>query len=167
MPINNLSQHQIDEAAGASIVQQLQSVLDMLNPVARNLTPQERQQYGSINERNKLIINKANDYHQQQPMLKSPDVDWLAFDASWKTRTVLAAVESLCESIREVASDTRIIHDYDLYQMTLTDYDYTKYKANISAGTGGFTTKHEEMKQFFGNPGGNNGSSDTPEPATE
>lgn len=164
MPINNLSQHQVDPKQAQSLLSQLQTVLDTLNPLGRNLTPEERQQYGSINERNKLITGKALDFHAQQPGLQSPDVDWNVFDASWQTRSTLAAIESLCQSIIEVASDTRIIHDYDLYQMTLTDYDYTKYKASSTTAAGGFTTKFEEMRQFFPNPSGaNSPKEETPE----
>lgn len=163
MPINNLSQSQIDAGTAKNMLLQLQAVLDALNPLGRNLTPEERQQYGSINERNKLITGKALDFHAQQPALQSPDVNWTVFDASWQTRSSLAAIESLCQSIIEVASDTRIIHDYDLYQMTLTDYDYTKYKASSTTAPGGFTTKFEEMKQFFPNPSGANSKEETPE----
>lgn len=162
MPVNNLSTSQVDAATADSLVAQLQSVLDTLNPLGRNLTPEERQQYGSINERNKLVTGKAQEFHLRQPGLQSPDVDWDVFDASWQTRSSLAAIEDICKSIIEVASDTRIIHDYDLYQMTLTDYDYTKYKAGSTTAGGGYTTKYEELKQFLNTGGGNPGKAEQP-----
>jgi hypothetical protein len=153
MPINNLSQAQLDPVKADALLLKLKEILNELVPIGKNLTPEERQQFGSINERNKLITTKAYDYHTEQSELQSPDVNWNAFDASWETRSKLTAVESLCKSIIEVASDTRILHDYDLYQMTLTDYDYTKYKAGSTTASGGYTTKHQEMKQFFGATG--------------
>jgi hypothetical protein len=154
----NLSNNQLDPAVAQQIISLMQQAVDLLNNNGgRNLTPEERQQYGSINERNKLITSKAQDFHKEQPALQSPDVDWAKFDASWATRTAYAAIENLCKSIIEISSDTRILHDYDLYQMTLTDYDYTKYKAGSTNASGGYTTKYEEMKQFFPGTGGNGG----------
>jgi hypothetical protein len=167
MPINNLWLAQLDPNTAMTVIAKLQEVLNTINPICRNLTPEERKQFGSINERNKLITGKAQDFHKQQPALQSPDVNWQLFDDSWNTRTSLAAIEALCNSIIEVASDTRILHDYDLYQMTLTDYDYTKYKAGSTIAAGGFTTKYEEMKQFFPGTGGNGNPSPAPPTNTQ
>lgn len=154
MAINNLSKTQLDPETAETLQTSLQGILDKLNPLGKSLTSEERRQFGSINERNKLITIKALDFHRQQPALQSPDVDWKAFDLSWETRSALVAIENLCYSILEVASDNRIIHDFDLYQMTLTDYDYTKYKAESTAASGGYTFKFAELKQFFGSTGG-------------
>lgn len=160
-----LAQQQLSPAVAEQAISLLKQVAQLINENGgANLTPEQRQQHGSINERNKLITGKAKDYHDEQPVLQSPDVDWNRFDASWFTRTAYAAIESLTDSIKETASDTRILHDYDLYQMTLTDYDYTKYKASSTNAAGGFTTKYEEMKQFFGNPSGNNSKNDNNPP---
>jgi len=46
-----------------------------ISPKIRNLSPSERQQYGSINEKNKLVVHKVRDYRQQQPDLSSPQVN--------------------------------------------------------------------------------------------
>jgi hypothetical protein len=157
MPINNLAQEQLTASSGQKVIDLLKAAKAELSLIGKNLTPEERQKFGSIHEKNKLFISKVSDYHTNQPELQSPDVDWNTFDASWFSRTMLKIVEDLNATIIEVSEDIRILHDYDLFQMGLTDYDYTKYKAESTTATGGYTTKYEDLKQFFGNPTGING----------
>jgi hypothetical protein len=160
MPTNNLINTQLNPALAAGFVLQLQSMISQLQPFSQNLTPEERQRYGSINEQNKLLVGKIRDYRSQQPNLSSPDVDWVIYEQSWASRTAFAQIEALCHSLLEVCSDPRILHDYGLYQNALVDYDYSKYKANSTQGGAAYTTKVEEIKQFFPNTGGSNSSSE-------
>jgi hypothetical protein len=44
--------------------------------------------------------------------------------------------------------DFKIVHDYDNYQDSLTDYRFTQYKS--STNVPGFTEKADYLKQFFG-----------------
>ena len=48
-------------------------------------------------------------------------------------------------------NNAKILHDWDNYQASLTDYDYAKYKASTQAV--GYQTKVSELAQFF--TGGN------------
>jgi hypothetical protein len=172
MPINNLSQSltPFEQSEGQELLEHLKAILARIAAKGTNLTKDERVSYSKIAENNKLLVGKVSDYHVQQPVLQSPDVPWDRFDTCWSNRKFLEAVESLCNSIMEASSDTRILYDHDLYKMSLDDYDYTKYKANSTNAASGFTTKYDELKQFFGNPTGKNGrgtdsedeASDTP-----
>jgi hypothetical protein len=158
MPIEQLAKGQIDPVVAEKMTAYLKTIKESLQPITGNLTPKERQDYGSINEKNKLIVGKTMDYHVHQPELQSPDVNWDQFDASWKTRTFFKTVEDICRSLLEMCEDGRTLHDYDLYQMMRTDYKYTKYKAESTTASGGFTTKYEDLKQFWPNPSGSNNS---------
>lgn len=60
-----------------------------------NLSAQERQQYGSVNEQNKLIINKVKDYRETQPNLSSPDVDWVEFMQDHDSRAFLQTKQNV------------------------------------------------------------------------
>ena len=164
MPTNNIIHTPLDPAIAQSIATDLQAIMAQLQPFGQNLTPEERQRFGSINEQNKLLVAKVRDYHAQQPMLASPDVNWADFEASWRSRNGYDQIEALCRSILEICSDPRVLHDYSLYQNALVDYDYIKYKANSAQGSGAYSTKVEEIKQFFPNPNGNNTSEPTPAP---
>jgi len=118
-----------------------------------NLSATERQQYGSVNEQNKLIINKVKSFHDTQPTLSSPDVDWVEFNNDFDTREFLQTAMLRLQSMIDGMGNAKILHDYDNYQASLTDYDFAKYKASTSAA--GFQTKVAEMAQFFsGRPAG-------------
>jgi hypothetical protein len=133
----------------------------IINPKSRNLTPEERQQYGSINEQNKLLVNKAKDFHDAEPAKSSPDVNWTEFNNDFADRVFLEALALKLESLANRIRETKILHDYDNYQNTLLDYHYTDFKANHS-NDAGYETKYNEMKQFFPNAGGSGNS--TPQP---
>jgi len=167
MPTNNIIHTPLDPAVALSIATDLQAIMVQLQPFGQNLTPEERQRFGSINEQNKLLVGKVRDYHAQQPLLASPDVDWAAFEDSWRSRNGFDQIEALCRSILEMCSDPRILHDYSLYQNALVDYDYSKYKANSAQGSGAYTTKVEEIKQFFPNTGNSGGNNNNPLPPQE
>jgi hypothetical protein len=162
MPTNDLINSQLDPATLLSCVNQLVSVQSTLIPFGQNLTPEERQRYGSINEQNKLLVGKVRDFHNQQPNLASPDVNWTTFEQNWISRSGFEQLENICKGIIELCSDARILHDYSLFQNALVDYDYSKYKANSTQGGGSYSTKVEEIKQFFPNTGGSNNTPNTP-----
>lgn len=154
MPVHELIASQLDATTVANVTNALNNVITLLQPFATNLTPEERQRYGSINEQNKLLVNKVGDYRSSQPALSSPDVNWQLFQQNYYTRNAFATIELLLEQITEICSDPRILHDYSLYQNALVDYDYTKYKAQSTVTGAGYTTKYEDIKQFFPNTGG-------------
>ncbi|MES2479340.1 MAG: hypothetical protein V4561_09645 [Bacteroidota bacterium] len=156
MPVNNLIGTQLDLGQLQSCLNQLTIVRDILLNYSENLTPEERQRYGSINEQNKLLVSKVMDYNRTEPSLSSPDVNWANFEQSWASRVGFAQLETMCHTIIEICSDPRILHDYYLYQNALVDYDYSKYKANSTQGGAGFSTKVEDIKQLFPNPSGHN-----------
>lgn len=161
MPTNNLINTQLSPSDAGTFAAQLQAIVAQLQPYGQNLTPEERQRLGSINEQNKLLVGKIRDYRNQQPNLSSPDIDWSLFEQNWISRSGLEQIEALCNTIIELCSDARILHDYSLYQNALVDYDYSKYRANSTQGGGGYTTKVDDIKQLFPNPSGSNDTNST------
>ena len=87
--ITNLnSKHLTDEQVeqGTLAIAQLETLMAQITV---NLDPKERQRYGSINEDNKLLVNKVRDFATNQPDLRSPDVDWVEFELDYKSRVVI------------------------------------------------------------------------------
>ena len=157
MPISDFIKKHItatDKQAADDLINQLR---DLLMPYTHNLTAEEKTKYGSINEKNKLLVNKVRDYNQAQPNLSSPDVDWTEYEADWQDRVFLQTRAETLQGLVEMLDDTRVMHDHDNYQNALTDYSYTKYKDNTGAGQG-FTTKYNELKQFFPHTTGGGGN---------
>ena len=143
--LNNthLTAAQLTDAQDA--LTQLETALQVINV---NLSAEDRQKYGSINEQNKLFVNKVYDFNESQPTLSSPDVDWEEFNRDFTSRTHLEAIITRLDSLSTKLKNAKILHDYDNYQAALTDYAYTNYKAGTASP--GFETKMNETKQFFG-----------------
>ena len=120
----------------------------LLLPKTQNLSPEERQQYGSVNETNKLFINKVRDYRQTEPNLSSPQVDWVEFEADFQDRVFLDTRLNRIASLAQSLKDAKILHDYDNYKNALVDYTYCKYMDGT--GTPDYEIKYQECKQFFG-----------------
>ncbi len=75
-----------DQAAFDDLLNKMET---LLNGKFVALDENERQQYGSINEKNKLFVNKVRDYHANSPAMSSPDVDWDEFEADYQSRVFM------------------------------------------------------------------------------
>ena len=147
MPFLNQESRPFTDAEKTTIKGTVNTLITALKPNLANLSAEERQRFGSVNEQNKLIINKVKDYKDSQPALSTPDVDWEEFEADYQTRSLLQAnIEQLVELVRGM-ENAKILHDWDNYQAALVDYNYTQYKNG--SGASGYATKEQELKQFF------------------
>ena len=147
MPINNLNNVHLNEAKKAAIIEKLTALENELADLVANLTAEERQLYGSVNEQHKLFINKDWDYRQNSPQLSTSDVDWDEFSNDKDSRAFYEGIMDRVASLSLRVQNTKILHDYDNYQAALDDYAYTNYKAG--ANLPGYETKRNELKQFF------------------
>lgn len=115
------------------------------------LTEEERVRYGSINEQNKLLVNKVRDYKQTNGGLSSPDVDWDEFESDYQTRLFLESRAARLASLVYKMQSTKIMHDHDNYQDALDDYAYSQYKKG--SGNPDYQEKIDDLKQFFNRSG--------------
>ena len=136
MPLQNIGQTHITAAQMTDFDKALNDLKAIAAAITTNLTDEERSRYGSINEKNKLFVNGVLDYATNQPDLKIPDVDWTEFQEDYKDRKFADTRADKIEKLLRMITDFKIVHDYDNYQNALTDYDYTKYKANTSIPQG-------------------------------
>lgn len=147
MPINNLNNNHLSEAKKNAIKAALSTLENELSELNTNLTAEERQLYGSVNEQHKLFINKTFDFQQESPELSSLDVEWVEFGNDKDSRLFYEGVMNRLAALELRVQNSKILHDYDNYQAALDDYSYTSYKAG--ANIPGFETKRNELKQFF------------------
>ena len=147
MPLKDLIQNQLTVADTDAITKALTDIENAIKAKTVNLTPDERQKYGSINEQNKLIVNKVNDLHSSQPQFNSSKVNWPEFESDFAIRSSLENIMLRMKSIEEQLDDTKILHDNDNYQQSLSQYSYISYLANENEP--GITTLKEELAQFF------------------
>ena len=126
MSVNNLNNHHLTEPEINAILNALNDLERAMELLNINLTPEDRNKYGRVDEQNKLFINKVHDFATQQTNLRTMDVDWDEFEKDFKSRAV---------------------HDFDNYQDALADYAYTQFRANSKMV--GFEDKYNELRQFF------------------
>lgn len=147
MSITNLNQTHLTAAEVTAALNALTVLETAFEKVHVNLTPQDRQRYGSINEQNKLLVNKVFDFNKSQPDKSSGEVDWDEFTRDFESRVLYEGLISKLESLVIRLTNAKILHDYDNYQAALTDYAYTSYKTGAKAP--GYETKYLELRQFF------------------
>ncbi len=168
MPLHNLIVKHITEADKAAINEEINKIDLILDNYTVNLSAEERQKYGSIDEQNKLFANKVMDYRNSEPDKSSPQVDWEEFSADYADRATLEAWINRLNSFVVTLKNTKILHDYDNYHNGLVDYKYTQYMDDTDEE--GYSVKREELAQFFKRSGGDGGGTDagggTPPPTT-
>ncbi len=147
MGISNLNNKHLSEEQIAAAKQALIDLETALELLDINLTPQQRNKYGRVNEQNKLFINKVENFAKAQPDLRSFDVDWDEFFKDFQSREVLEMLINRLNSLATRATNAKILHDFDNYQDALHDYAYTSFRAGSNAV--GFEDKYKELKQFF------------------
>lgn len=147
MSISNLNNLHLTDAQVNAILTALTNLEKAMEPLNINLTPEDRNKYGRVNEQNKLFINKVNDFATQQTSLRTPDVNWEEFSKDFKSRSVLEGIINRLNNLSTRATNSKTLHDFDNYQDALSDYAYTQFKASSKAV--GFEEKYTELKQFF------------------
>lgn len=135
MPVSNLNRRHFSDEEKTQITATIDQLTQLLRENIVNLSPEERQRYGSINEQNKLLINKVDDYQSSQPELSSPDVQWEEFTHDYDSRQFLESTLNRLQSLSIGITNAKTLHDWDNYQDALTDYSYAQYKFGTAART--------------------------------
>lgn len=147
MSISNLNNAHLTDEQIIAVHQAVEALEKALAALQVNLTPEERNRYGRVNEQNKLFINKVNDFAVSQPTLRSIDVNWEEFFRDFKSRNLCEQTINRLESLLIRLKNAKTLHDYDNYQDALNDYQYTVFRAGSNAV--GFENKRRELGQFF------------------
>lgn len=148
MPIDNLGKTHFTAAEITTINQSLEQIRMVLNRMAVNLTAAERRQFSKIGEQNKLLVNKVKDYHESQPQLQSPEIDWAEFEKDYTDRTEASGMLAKMRELENLLLGIKILRDFDNYTDALRDYKYAQYKNNF-ANQIGYTNKIAALKVFF------------------
>lgn len=125
----------------------LKSIEKVLLGKTVNLSPEERQQYGSINEKNKLFVDKIKLFLEQFPQMNSPKTDVKEFQNDYIARRSMEQVLVRLAALSEQVADTKTLHDHDNYQAALSQYAYYRYLAGENEP--GVDSVVADLKQFF------------------
>lgn len=147
MALENLISVEFTNAELAQLDTAFSTIETVLQGKTINLTPEQRQQYGSIAEQNKLFVNKAKSYMEQYPQYVPPFLDKPEYDKDFAARQQLESRMQKMNSLTEQLSDTKILLDFDNYHNSLTFYRNVKYLS--SENVPGTNVIYNDMKQFF------------------
>ncbi len=112
-----------------------------------NITPEQRQQYGSIGNHNKLIVDKAKNYMEQHPDWIPRFLDKEEFDRDHKTRELVENRAQLLNNLSQQLLDTKTLLDHDNYTNALSFYRMMRFLARENEP--GAKTVYEDMKVLF------------------
>ncbi|WP_137905233.1 hypothetical protein [Chryseobacterium sp. 2VB] len=147
MALDNLISLSFTTEELTKLDQALQTIDTVLSGKTINLTPEERQQYGSIAEQNKLFVNKAKIYMEQYPQYVPNFLDKVEFDKDYLGREQVEQRLQIMSSLTEQLSDTKVLLDHDNYHNAITFYRNMKFLSGENVP--GTNTIYEDLKQFF------------------
>ena len=147
MALDNLISLSFTAEELTQLDQALQTIGTVLSGKTINLTPEERQQYGSIAEQNKLFVNKAKIYMEQYPQYVPNFLDKAEFDKDYVGREQVEQRLQIMSSLTEQLSDTKVLLDHDNYHNAITFYRNMKFLSGENVP--GTNVIYEDMKQFF------------------
>ncbi|MFK8269702.1 hypothetical protein [Capnocytophaga stomatis] len=147
MAFENLIQVSFTDEELSKLDAALQSIETVLKGKTVNLTPDERRQYGSIAEQNKLFVNKCKELMEQYPQYVPSFLDKEEYDRDFQARTQIETRLQRLENLAEQLSDTKVLLDHDNYFNSLSFYRHIRFlsKENIP----GIKSIWEALSQFF------------------
>lgn len=143
----NLISFQLNGTELRDLDEALNKIQNILSGYTRNLTPEERQQFGRIAKQNKLFVDRAKAYMEEYPQFVPAFIDKAEFDRDYVARELIEGRLRKLISITEQLSDTKILSDNDNYSNALTFYRNIRFLSGEKAP--GTTSIWQYLAQFF------------------
>ena len=147
MAIDNMISVEFTEQELTKLGNALNEVMQLLSGKVVNLSPDERMQYGSIADKNKVFVDKCKAYMEQDPTTVPNTLDKHEFDKDYKARQQMEEPLKKLSRITEMLMDTKILLDFDNYNGSLSYYRYVKFLA--TQNTPGITSIYADLSQHF------------------
>lgn len=122
----------------------IKAIVDVKLP---DLNADKRRYYGSINEQNKLFVNKAREIKTLNPQLIPVEVDWVEYEKDYNARVFYESVLLMATGIVGRLESAKMMHDYDNYNDSLVLYRYLDFKRR--SDTPGAEASYNALKDFF------------------
>ena len=147
MAIDNMISVEFTEQELTKIANALNEVMQLLSGKVVNLSPDERMQYGSIADKNKVFVDKCKAYMEQDPATVPNTLNKHEFDKDYKARQQMEEPLRMVLRIAEMLSDTKILLDFDNYNGSISYYRYVKFLATQNMP--GITSIYADLNQHF------------------
>jgi hypothetical protein len=147
MSLDNLISVEFTIEEQEQLDQALTTIETLMKDKVVNLTPDERQQYGKINDRTENWVVKVQEYMSQKPELVPFYIQKSEFDKDINARGVLMPALRRLASIQEGMDDTAKLISHDVFYTAIAYYRNIKLvsKQNVP----GTDVIYEDLKSRF------------------
>ncbi|MCF8276470.1 MAG: hypothetical protein K9J17_07030 [Flavobacteriales bacterium] len=143
----------------------LTTIRGILNPKCINLTPDGRKEFGSVGDERIAWILKVRSYMQQYPQIIPFFVDAVEHDKDFNAFGDLMPFVQQFAELTDMLSDTKLLTGYDLWQNSLSIYNYVALLSE-QQNIPGITPLYEDLKKEFPGRGPKPTSTEPTEPET-
>ena len=143
MPFTNFDNRHFATTEKTAVNNAVTAIETALATKLANLTAEERQQYGSVNEQNKLFVNKAKEFMEQYPQHIPAFLNKDEFDKDYSARTQIEQRLNRMANLTEQLRDTKILLDHDNWFNALSFYRNIKFLSGENAP--GTTTLYQDI----------------------
>lgn len=147
MALDNLISVEFSSEELKKISEALTSIEEVMRSKTINLSPEERQQYGRIADRNKVLVDKCKTYMEQYASLLPPTLDKAEFDRDYKARTEIDPLIKRLSVIETMFSDMKTLLDFDNFNAAVAYYRYVKFLA--SQNSAGMSAVYADLKAYY------------------
>jgi hypothetical protein len=147
MALENLISIAFSKEETDKINKSIEDINDVLANKVINLTPDERKQYGRINNRTEAWIDKINTYMEQNPKLVPFYLDKNEFDKDREARKEFLDILKKINSLQEGMEDTGMLLSTDIYHAALAFYHNVRIASNQNVA--GVTTIYKDLAERF------------------
>ena len=147
MALDNLISIEFTQAELDEIDLHLQGIESVITAKMVNLTPEQRSQYGSINNEMENWIVKSFAYMQQRPDLVPAYISVPEFTKDQNTRNAIKPRLNVVNGIREMFEDTSMLISWDIFQTAIAFYRNVKIASMQNVP--GTTNIYQDLQQQF------------------
>jgi len=137
----------LTEEEKATITKAFKDVKAIVDAKLPDLNPEKRRYFGSINEQNKLFVNKAREVKIINPQLAPLEVDWVEYEKDYSARMFYEGILLMGYDVIKRMESAKMMHDYDNYNDSLVFYRYLDFKRR--SDTPGAEASYNALREFF------------------
>jgi hypothetical protein len=163
MSLDNLISVEFSSEEEQQLDDALTTIENIMKDKVVNLSPEERQEYGKINNRTENWINKVHGYMTQKPELTPFYIKKPEFEKDLNARNTLMPRLKRIASIQESMDDTAKLISHDIYYSAIAYYRNMKLIAQQNVP--GTSVIYEDLKSRF--PGRPSNVPEEPEASLE
>lgn len=147
MALDNVISVEFSSEELKKISDAITAIEEVMRSKTINLTPEERQQYGRIADRNKLLVDKCKTYMEQYASWLPPTLDKAEFDRDYKARTEIDPIAKRLSVVQTMFSDMKTLLDFDNYNAAVSYYRFVKFLAGQNAA--GMSAVYADLKAHY------------------